>query len=125
MREQSFDYDRLMQANLARVFSERDSGRRMVAIADLYADDAVLYEPEASATGHLAINNAVEALLSDLPPNLVFSALGPAIGHHGLALLRWQSGPPGGPAAVIGTDVATVEDGLIRALHVLLDPLGS
>ncbi len=121
---QSTDYDRLMQGNLARVFGERDAARRMIAIADLYAIDAVLYEPDASVTGHLAINRAVEALLSGLPPNFVFSAIGPAVGHHGLARLRWQSGPLGGTAAATGTDVAQIEDGLIRALYVLLDPPG-
>jgi len=34
------DYNSLMQANLARVFGERDSSRRIKAIAELYADDA-------------------------------------------------------------------------------------
>ena len=116
------DYDGLMQANLVRVFGERDASRRMKAIAQLYADDAVLYEPEASATGHAAIGQAVQALLSSLPPNFVFTAIGPAVGHHGLGRLRWQSGPPSGPVAVTGTDVARIEGGRIQALHVFLDP---
>jgi hypothetical protein len=38
-----------MQANLARVFGERDASRRMSAIAELYANDAMLFEPHASA----------------------------------------------------------------------------
>ena len=58
-QEASIDYDRLMQANLSRVFGERDAERRMDAITELYASDAVLYEPGASATGHTAINQAV------------------------------------------------------------------
>ena len=41
------DYDGLMQANLVRVFSERDASRRLKAIAQLYAPDATLYEPDA------------------------------------------------------------------------------
>ena len=64
----SLDYDGLMQANLARVFGERDASRRAKAIAEIYAADAVLYEPHAAATGHAAINQAVDALLSSLPP---------------------------------------------------------
>ena len=123
MSATSTDYDGLMRANLARVFGERDTARRMNAIAELYADDATLYEPpDASAAGHAAINQAVEALLSSLPPNFVFSAIGPAVGHHGLGRLRWQSGPPNGPVAVTGTDVARIEDGRIETLHVFLDP---
>jgi hypothetical protein len=48
--EVSIDYERLMQANLARVFGERDAKPRIAAIRELYAEDAVLYEPDASAT---------------------------------------------------------------------------
>ena len=85
MTAQSIDYDSLMQANLTRVFGERDASRRIKAIAELYADDATLYEPpDAAATGHAAISQAVEALLANLPPNFVFTAIGPAVGHHGV-----------------------------------------
>ena len=116
------DYDGILQANLIRVFSERDATRRMKAIAELYADDATLYEPDSSVTGHAAINQAVEALLASLPPSFVFKAIGPAVGHLGLARLRWQAGPPSGPVAVTGTDVARIDGGRIQTLHVFLDP---
>jgi SnoaL-like protein len=125
MTAQPIDYDSLMQANLARVFGEHDTSRRMQAIAELYADDAILYEPDTAATGHAAINQAVETLLSNLPPNFVFKAIGPAVGHHGFGRLRWQSGPPDGPVAVTGTDVARIEGGRIQSLHVFLDPTGA
>jgi hypothetical protein len=126
MSATSIDYDGLMQANLVRVFGERDAARRLKAIMELYADDAVLYEPpDASATGHAAINQAVQALLSSLPPDFTFTAMGPAVGHHGLGRLRWQSGPPNGPVAVTGTDIARIEGGRIQTLHVFLDPAGA
>jgi hypothetical protein len=125
MSAKSIDYDDLMQANLGRVFGERDASRRTTALAELYADDAILYEPDASATGHAAISQAVEALLSSLPPNFVFTAIGPAVGHHGVGRLRWQAGPPNGPVAVTGTDVARFEGGRIQTLHVFLDPAGA
>lgn len=120
--EAPIDYDRLMQANLARVFGERDAGRRIAAIRELYAEDAVLYEPDASAKGHVAISTAVTALLASMPRDFVFRAAGPAVGHHGLGRLQWRSGPPDGPVVVTGTDVARFEGGLIRSLHVFLDP---
>ena len=125
MSTQSIDYDGVLQANLKRVFGERDAALRVRAIAELYADDATLYEPHDSVTGHAAINQAVEALLSSLPPSFVFEAIGPAVGHHGMARLRWQSGPPSGPVAVTGTDVARIEGGRIQTLHVFLDPPGA
>jgi len=119
------NYDGPMQANLARVFGERDTSLRMNAIAELYAEDAVLYEPDASVTGHAAINRAVDALLSSLPPNFGFTAIGPAVGHHGVGRLRWQSGPPDGPVAVTGTDVVRIEGDRIQTLHVFIDPIGA
>jgi hypothetical protein len=119
------DYDGLLQANLNRVFGERDAEKRITAIRDLYAPDAVVYEPDAIATGHDAIAHAVEALLTSLPPDFVFTAIGPAVGHHGLGRLRWRAGPPEGPVAVTGTDVVRLEDGRIHSLHVFLDPVGA
>ena len=44
------DVDALMQANVVRVFNERNSDRRRAALAELYAEDATLYDPEAVAT---------------------------------------------------------------------------
>jgi len=122
MSAESIDYDGLMQANLARVFGEPNVTRRMSAIVELYANDATLFEPHAAATGHDAIGQAVGTLLASLPPNFIFTALGTAVGHHGVGRLRWQSGPPNGPAAMTGTDVARFERGRIQTLHVFLDP---
>jgi len=119
------DGTQLLQANLARVFGERNRERRRAAIADIYAPDAVLYEPHASATGHDAINEAVDTLLMSLPPEFVFTAQGPAVGHHGIARLRWTAGPANGPAVVTGMDVAHVAEGRIQSLYVLLDPPGA
>jgi hypothetical protein len=119
------DFDALLQANLATVFGERDAAKRLVAIRDLYAPEAVLYEPDSVAVGHAEISRAVDVLLSHLPPDFVFTALGPAVGHHGVGRLRWRAGPPQGPAAATGTDFIQVEGGRIQSLHVLLDPPGA
>jgi hypothetical protein len=111
-----------MQGHLERVFGQRDSGRRLEALRDIYAEDASLFEPHAAAAGHVAISNAVDALQASMPPEFGFTAIGVAIGHNGLGHLRWRAGPPGGPAAVTGTDVAHVENGRIKTLHVFVDP---
>jgi hypothetical protein len=118
-------YEQLLHANLLRVFGERNRARRRAAIAELYAPDAVLYEPESVAAGHDAIDEAVETLLTSLPPAFVFAAQGPVVGHHGVARLRWAVGPVNGPVAVTGTDVAHVTAGRIQSLYVLLDPAGA
>jgi hypothetical protein len=117
------DHDRLMQANLARVFNERDAAKRIGAIGELYAEGAVLYEPpDTAAAGHAAICEAVTHLLASLPPDFVFTATGPALGHHGIGRLRWQAGSPNGPVAVNGMDIARFQAGLIHSLHVFIEP---
>jgi hypothetical protein len=116
------DYDGLMQANADRVFSERDPARRLDAIRELYAVDAVLTEPEGVSVGLAAISNAVTELLSKLPPTFAFTPIGAAIGHHGVGRLLWKAGPPKGPPAVTGMDIAHFKDGRIQALYVFLDP---
>jgi hypothetical protein len=118
---QSLDYDRLMQANLARVFNERDNEKRLAAISELYANDAVLYEPETSVTGHAAISETVEALLTSLPSDFAFTAIGPALGHHNIGRLRWQAGPPSGPVAVTGMDIVHFQGGRIHSLYVFIE----
>jgi hypothetical protein len=122
LKSEAIDYDHLMQANLKRVFGERDAGRRIVAIRELYASEAVLYEPDTSAKGHAAISDAVTALLAHLPPNFIFTAASPAIGHHNIGRLKWRAGPPDGPAAATGMDVAHFEQGRIHSLYVFLEP---
>src|SRR6202030_3193543 len=107
---------------LVRVFGERDADRRRAALQELYAEDATLYEPQAVATGREAISAAVDSLLVSLPPHFVFTPAGPAVGHNGVGRLFWRAGPPDGPVAVTGTDVALVEGGRIKSLHVFLDP---
>ena len=42
--------------------------------------------------------------------------------QHGVGVLKWGSGPRGGPFAVTGMDVAHFQDGLIHSLSVFLNP---
>jgi hypothetical protein len=119
----AIDLDALMQANIVRVFNERNSDRRRAALGELYAEDATLYDPETVATGREAISGAVDNLHLSLPSDFVFTATGHAVGHNGAARLFWWAGPPHGPVAVTGTDVAHIEDGRIKLLYVFVDPV--
>ena len=115
------DFEKLMQANLELVFGERNPTWRISAIRKIYDENAELHEPGRSARGHEAISQAVDDVLGHLPQDFVFTAIRPALGHNGLGRLQWGAGPAGGPFVVTGTDVARVEGGLIRTLHVFLD----
>lgn len=108
------DDARLIQANLA-LIGECDPVRRIEAIRDLSAVDGVLHEPDASAKGHAAIAEAVTARLAGLPPDFLFHATELHVGHECVGRRDRHSGP----FAVTG---AHVEGGLIRSLHVFLDP---
>jgi SnoaL-like domain len=117
------DLDALMQANIVRVFNERNPDRRLVALGELYTENSTLCDPETVATGREAISGAIESLHRMLPPNFVFTATGHAVGHNGAARLFWRAGPPDRPAAITGTDVAHIENGRIKLLYVFVDPV--
>ena len=116
------ELDRLMQANIVRVFNERNPDRRLAALDELYTENATLCDPEAAATGRKAISEAIDSLHRMLPPAFVFTSVGHAAGHDGAGRLFWRAGPPGGPAAVTGVDVAHIEGGRIKLLYVFVDP---
>ena len=116
------DYDRLLRENLARVFNERDGALRASALADLFVDDPVMFEPADVVRGRAAIAEVAGRILEQFGPTFRFTPVGSAVGHHGLSTLRWQAGPAGGPVAVTGTDAAEIVDGRIARLWVLLDP---
>jgi hypothetical protein len=116
------DYDYLLRGNLQRVFNERDATKRAEALNELYVADPVMYEPTAIVKGRNAISEVAGKLLEQFGPAFSFTPEGVAVGHHGLAMLRWQAGPAGGPVAVTGTDVAEILEGKISRLWVLLNP---
>jgi hypothetical protein len=112
----------LLQANLQRVFNERDAARRRQAIHELYAADAVLYEPGEIHKGTDAIAGAVTQLLSSLPPTLAFAMVAPVLQNHDMGKLLWRGHLPDGTTVVTGTDVVQIEKGRIRTIHVFVDP---
>jgi hypothetical protein len=116
------DYARLLHANLERVFNERNAARRDAAIAELFAADPVMYEPTGIVQGRDNISKVAGDLLAQFGPDFTFVPDGPAVGHHGLAVLRWHAGPKEGPVAVTGADAAQIEGGRIVRLWVLLNP---
>ncbi|MFM9816052.1 hypothetical protein ACKI16_47195, partial [Streptomyces scabiei] len=62
------DYDGLLRANLERVFNERDPDRRALAMADIYIDDPVMFEPDGVVQGRAAISATAGRLLAQFGP---------------------------------------------------------
>ncbi|WP_343315455.1 NAD(P)H-dependent oxidoreductase [Brucella sp. BE17] len=84
--ELAADFDAIMQASLSRVFGERDPARRLEAIRELYAADALLNEQDQSVEDHAAISQAVTDLLDHMPPISVFGPFDPRSGTTVLAV---------------------------------------
>ncbi|MBR0926661.1 nuclear transport factor 2 family protein [Bradyrhizobium diazoefficiens] len=122
MTTNDVDFDQLLRANLERVFNERDDEQRRTAIAELYVEKPVMYEPTNIVSGRSEISRVAGELLKQFGPTFRFVPDGVAVGHHGLARLAWHAGPDQGPIAVTGADVAEFEGGKISRLWVLLNP---
>ena len=113
----------LLQANLQRVFNERDAERRRQAIQELYAADAIFYEEqEATYRGTEEIARGVSQLVGGLPPTMSFSMVTPATQNHDMGKLLWRGHLPDGTTIVTGTDIALVKEEHIRSLYVFVDP---
>ncbi|WP_277967657.1 nuclear transport factor 2 family protein [Sphingomonas echinoides] len=111
----------LLEASIERVWNERDGDKRLAAIAEIYHPEARIHEPERSITGHGAISDTVAAVLADMPPGFRFEVTGPTLGHHGVAVTRWQGGPPG-QVIVSGADAVRIVDGKIHEHWFFFDP---
>lgn len=111
----------LLDANLHRVFGERDAAARRAAIDEVYTEDVVFTDPEGGATGREALAAKADELLRDLPEAFAFSEDGPRYEGADSGALAWALGPTGSPVAR-GIDVIAVRDGRIAELRTLLVP---
>lgn len=121
MKTDDIDFDQLLRSNLERVFNERDDDKRRAAIAELFVEEPIMYEPTNIVRGREDISRVAGDLLKQFGPTFRFVPDGAAVGHHGLGHLAWHAGPEHGPVAVTGTDVAEIESGKISRLWVLLN----
>lgn len=61
------------------------------------------------------------AVLADMPEGFRFVVTGPTLGHHGVAVTRWEGGPPG-QVTVSGADAVRVADGKLIEHYFFFDP---
>jgi len=110
-----------LEASIQSVWNERDDARRLAAMVDIYHPDATIFEPTRQVTGHEAISAVVAGVLADMPEGFSFRVKGTPLGHHGVAVARWEGGP-GDQVIVSGSDVAKLADGLIIEHYFFFDP---
>jgi hypothetical protein len=110
-----------MHANLVDIFGQRDATLRREAMRRAYAEDITFTDPEGTVPGYDAIDERVRRVLDEAPMVFAFAPDGPLYVLPGAAAaLPWKFGPPNGPPAVRGIDVATFANGLITSLQTLL-----
>ena len=105
-----------MQANLHRVFDERDDAARRSAIEDTSAADIAFTDPEGTVVGLDALEAKARALL-ERSPGYHFTEAGPMRESGTLGHAPWNFGPVGGEPVASGVDIALVRDGRIAELH--------
>ncbi|WP_268224338.1 hypothetical protein [Sinomicrobium oceani] len=111
----------IMEENLKRVWSERDSTIRLKAIEKLYAGDSGLFHVGHETYGHQGINDSVTEVLKQMPDGFVFRLLRPVVINNDIGRLVWGVGTEGKAPVETGMDIAVFQNGKIQALYVFLD----
>jgi hypothetical protein len=110
----------LLERMVEGVFNEPGPARREAVIAEVFTEDVVFTDPDATVTGRTALAATVTALLGQAP-GFRFTANGAAREVGDLGMRPWRLGPPGGDPVASGLDVAQVAEGRITRLWTLLD----
>ncbi len=109
----------LLDANLHRVFGNRDPVSRRRAIDEVFAEDIRFSDPDETVVGRDALETKAAGLLDGAPASFVFADDGSAYVAGDLGVQAWAFGPEGEPVAR-GVDVITVRDGVIVELRTAL-----
>lgn len=114
---------KLLETSLLVIWNDRDANRRLAEMKKTYAPDVHFYEFDTATpvVGHEAINELIAKLQNDWPPEFKFVLNKPSQVNHSVQLASWNLGPQGMPPIAAGTDVALVENDLIKAFYLYLD----
>jgi SnoaL-like protein len=114
-------FSTLMHANLMEIFDQRDGTRRREAMRRAYAENIAFTDPQGTVHGYDAVDERVREVLDKAPETFIFAPDGPLYVLAGAAAaLPWRFGPPSGPPAVSGIDIAVIANGRITSLQTLL-----
>lgn len=113
----------LLLRNLHDVFGESDPARRHAAIAEIFHDDAVFYDPNGGVFWGREEIERIAGVIRSAHPDFEYRPLAPPEEVGNAGRVRWVEGPPGRPPVVAGTDVAVARDGRIAAIYLFFDPL--
>ena len=119
----SFSIPTLLIRNLHDVFGENDPARRRGAIAEIYTEDCVFYDPSRSVYRGRDEIDRVAGVIRATHPDFRYQPIAEPeeLGNGGR--VQWVSGRPGEAPAYAGTDFIIARDGRITALYLFFDKL--
>ena len=116
----SYSISTLLTRNLHDVFGENDPARRRVAIREIFAEDAVFYDPRGVYRGHDEIDRIAGIIKATHPDFRYQTIAAPEESGNG-GRVQWVSGRPSETPAYAGTDFIIARDGRIAALYLFFD----
>ena len=103
------------------LWNETDPAARRRAVDELWAEGGGYTDPLVRARGRDEFDATLAAVQRDFP-GMVFTLLGPVDAHHDIARFRWELGPEGAEALIVGFDVlVAAADGRIAQILGFLD----
>src|SRR5207237_9555526 len=111
----SYSISTLLLRNLQDVFGENDPARRRAAIAEIFTEDCVFYEPRGVYRGRDEIDRVAGALKATHPDFLYQPIAAPEELGNGWRIL-WVSGPLGEAPAFCGDYFIIFRDGRLVVL---------
>ena len=113
----------LLKRNLTDVFGENDPVRRRAAIEEIFAEDAVFYDPNKNIYRGRAEIDRIAGALRETHRDFTYQPLAEPeeVGNGGR--IRWVEGRPGEAPQIAGTDFIIARDGRIAAVYLFFDKL--
>ena len=113
----------LLTRNLYDGFGENDAARRRVAIAEIFTEDCVFYEPSGHVYHGRDEIDRIAGTLRAMHPDFRYQPIAEPeeLGNGGR--VKWVEGRPGEAPAVAGTDFIIARDDRIAAIYLFFDKL--
>jgi hypothetical protein len=111
----------LLKRNLTDVFGENDPVRRRAAIEEIFAEDAVFYDPNKNVYRGRAEIDRIAGALRETHRDFTYQPVAEPeeVGNSGR--IRWVEGRPGEAPEIAGTDFIIARDGRIAAVYLFFD----
>jgi hypothetical protein len=119
----SLSISTLLTRNLHDVFGENDSARRRAAIAEIWTEDGVFYDPKTGAHRGRDEIDRVAGAVKATHPDFQYQPIAEPEELDNGGRVKWVSGRPGEAPAYAGTDFIIAREGRIAALYLFFDKL--